>query len=470
MTSSENYDTAVLGGGPGGLPAAKQAAKRGKKVCLIEQNHLGGVCLNVGCMSTKAILHASGSLFETSKFDELGFSVPEIKTDGRKFMNRIAEVVEKLRNDTYKALSKYENITLLEGRGRFTGKNSLAVEMELDGEKQIRAESIIIATGANTVMPDFLPWESSRLWTSNEALTAEDLPKSILIMGGGVIGCEFACMYAELGIETVLVEMKERLLDLLEDEDVSNFARDCLTEKGVKVITGAKVENMQADENEIVTTLPDGGEFKTDHALIAVGRKANVKGINLDSAGVKVEGDIIPVDTRCRTNVENIFAAGDVAENRQYTHLANRMGLVAGDNAAGYENCDDRKAVPIGIYLHPNIALVGLTERQAKQKGEKVKVLESSYSSSGTAIAYNKASGKVKLCIDNETGIILGCAWIGPHSTDMIHEVALAMRNELTVTDIYRTIHAHPTFAEIITDAIEPWIRDKGVICRAGEL
>lgn len=441
------------------MPAAKQAASRGARVCLIEQNVLGGVCLNVGCMPTKAMLHAAEVFYEAGRMHELGFTPVMPRVEPGRFMLRVHHIVKQLLDDAYRGLEQYETITLFEGRGRLISEHELAVEPDHQDDVRIQADAIVIATGSSPVMPDFLPWESGRVMTTNEALSAQSLPESVLIMGAGVIGCEFACLYSELGIEVTLVEMKESILSLLECDCISREVHGQLESRGVQICTGTKVRGMAADESGITTKLSSGQSVRSAYALVSVGRQANVAKIGLENAGVTVEEGIIAVDEQCRTNVSHIFAAGDVAETRQYTHLANRMGLIAGDNAAGHANADDRGVVPIGIYTHPNVALVGLTEIQARRMYEDIEVFEAEYARSGTAIAYGQTRGLVRVVVQGLTGKLLGAVWIGPRATDMIHETALALRQGLTVKDVMDTIHAHPTFSEIITDALSPWMK-----------
>jgi dihydrolipoamide dehydrogenase len=452
----KSYDVAVLGAGPGGLPAAKQAARRGASVCLIEQNQLGGVCLNVGCMPTKALLNVSDIYYKSRNQSIL--NLPQCKKgyDGPEIMSTTAKIINHLRDTTQNGLDQFENIELVYGRGTLVDKNSIIIETGHEN-KTVCADSIIIATGSSPVLPDFLPWESDRLITSNEALTAPDLPDSILIMGAGVIGCEFASIYTELGIDTTLIEMMPDLLPALDCPDASKAAREILKQRKANIRTGSKVQQMQPSQESVTVKLESGQTHTAQYALIAVGRTPNVAGIGLSNTDVKIKDGIIDVDNHCRTSVDNIYAAGDVAEKRQYTHLANRMGKIAGDNAAGADSTDDFSLVPVGIYTHPNITLLGLTEKQARQKYDNIVILETDYSQSGTAVCYQQAYGKVKLIVNDDTQKIIGALWIAPHSTDMIHEILLAMETGLKVDRLCELMHAHPSFQEALADAVEPY-------------
>jgi dihydrolipoamide dehydrogenase len=448
-------DVAVLGGGPGGGAAAARADAKGASVCLIEHGKLGGVCLNTGCMPTKAMLAASDIYFRARNCEHLGIRFSGAEVDGRAFMRRVLDVVEELHQAAEKGHASRRNVTILRGTGRLTGPNTLVVDC--DGEThEIGAKAIVIATGARPIRPDFLPWDSGRLMTTEEASRAEDLPESVVVMGGGVIGSEFACTYSELGIETHVLEMADQLLPGL-DGDAAEAVAEMLTERGANVRSGAKVTGMTADDNGVTAELESGETVRAATALIAVGRRANVEDIGLEEAGVEVSDGIIPVDEKCRTNVENVYAVGDVAEKRQFAHLAERMGNIAAENATGGDAADDRSVMPIGQYTHPEVAAVGLSEQDAREKYESVAIARYSYRTSGTAKVYDETAGQVKLIVHPDDGRIYGAVIVGPHATDYAHEVVLAMRHGITLEGILETIHMHPTFAEGIVAAAEGW-------------
>ncbi|GAJ15621.1 unnamed protein product, partial [marine sediment metagenome] len=251
--------------------------------------------------------------------------------------------------------------------------------------------------------------------------TATELQQSILILGGGVIGCEFATIYSELGIKTTIVEMLDSLVANL-DSDISKAITKSLQQRNVEVITGTKLETVTPGQNGVTARLSNGGSIEVEKILVAVGRKPNIENIGLEETGIKLDNGIIKVDEQCRTNVQGIYAIGDVAETRQYAHLASRMGIIAADNAAGYEARDDRTIVPAGVYTHPEAASVGLSEQQAKDKYPNVQVSRFSYSASGMARAYDKSEGMVKLIAEKDIGAILGAVVIGSHATDVIQE------------------------------------------------
>jgi len=276
-------------------------------------------------------------------------------------------------------------------------------------------------------------------------------------VGGGVIGCEFATVYSELGIPTTVVEMLDRLVANT-DEDISKAITKSLEARGVTIKVGAKITGMKASGAKVTARLESGEELTASHALAAVGRPPNVENIGLETVGVKRAGTVIQADDRCRTSVEGIYAVGDCAETRQYAHLASRMGVVAADNATGHATRDPRTVVPVGIYTHPEAATVGMSEADAAKAGRKVRTSKFFYLGSGMARAYGDTEGEVKLIADADLGEILGAVVIGQHATDVIQEIALAMRHELTVEELAATIHPHPTFVEGVLEAAEAWL------------
>jgi len=450
-----DYDVAILGGGPGGYTAALRAAQRGASVALIEQNHLGGTCLNVGCIPTKAMLHASELAYRARTATGLGLTLEHAALDGLTFMDRVVRTVSDLRKGV-EGLVKARKITVIHGTGMLTAPTTINVTGAGDAQ-DITATAVIIATGSRAVRPAFVPADSPRILTNVEATTAEDIPLSVLIVGGGVIGCEFATVYGELGTHTVLVEMMDDLLPGL-DADAAKIAANSLKERGVHIRTGATIESMTVDEASVTTDLSSGQRVITHAALLAVGRQANINGIGLEDLGVKTADGVIAVDAHCRTNLPGLYAIGDAACTRQYAHVASRMGLVAADNATGHEAHDDLTVVPECIYTHPEIASVGLSEAAAKEQFDDVHVVRFPLRASGLAQAYGEPEGLTKLIARQGDGRILGAMVIAPRATDVIAEAALAIRHGLTVNQLAETIHAHPTFGETMHEAAEAWL------------
>ena len=458
------YDVVTLGGGPGGGAAARQVARRGGRACIVEAGPLGGVCLNIGCIPTKAMLAASDLAWRMRQAGRFGIAPVAPKVDGPAFMRRVAEVVAELAGRSEAAVQANKQIDLIRGRGRLVDAHTVAVDTP-EGQKRVTGRAVVVATGSSAARPGFLPWDSpalggpkGRLMTTDEAVTAPDLPAGVIVMGGGVIGCEMATVYCELGIPTTVIEMLPDLLPGMDDE-AGQAAAASLAERGATILTGRRVLSMSDAGDGVVAKLDDGTEVRAAAALVAVGRKANVENIGLAEAGVRVAGGIIPVDDRCRTNVEGVYAVGDVAERRQYAHLADRMGVVAAENVMGIDLADDRTVVPVGAYTHPEAASVGLTLAEAKQQPRSAaRVFRYRYAHAGMALASGETHGQIKIVADADTGRIYGALWIGPHAIDMIQEVALAMRHGLTMAQLYHTIHAHPTFQEAAMLAAEGWL------------
>ena len=459
------YDLVTIGGGPGGGAAARQVARRGGRACIVEASRLGGVCLNVGCIPTKAMLAASDLAWRMRSAGKFGIVPVEPKVNGPAFMRRVGAVVAELAGRAEAAVQAGKQIDLVRGRGRLVDAHTVAVDTP-EGQRHISGRAVVIATGSSASRPGFLPWDSQCLMTTDEAVTASDLPASVIVMGGGVIGCEMATVYCELGIPTTVIEMLPGLLPGM-DEEAGQAATASLTERGAAIITGRKVLEMSdagdgdgacMSGRQVVAKLDDGTEVRAAAALVAVGRKPNVDGLGLEQVGIRIAGGIIPVDDRCRTNVEGVYAIGDVAERRQYAHLADRMGVVAAENVMGIDLIDDRTVVPVGAYTHPEAASVGLTLAEAKQKHASARVFRHSYAHSGMALASGETHGQVKIVADADSGRIYGALWIGPHAIDMIQELALAMRHGLTMAQLYHTIHAHPTFQEGAMLAAEGWV------------
>ena len=449
--SRTGYDVAVLGGGPVGYAAALRVAKRGGKVCLIEADLVGGTCLNRGCIPTKAMLNSSKLAYDISRASRFGLKVDKPTVDGPALAKRTNQIVKGLRNGVLSLLNA-RGVDLIAGRGKLTGPDTIEVQTA-DGRQQIQARSIIIATGSRPAKPEVFDFSHPRIFTTDQATCTDDLPESVIIVGGGIIGCEFATIYSELGIKTTLVEILDSLVALLPAEVSKEITRS-LTRRKVEVLTSAKIDSVQADDQQVTCTLDDGRELIANTMLVAAGREPNIEDIGLDAVGVELADGVIAVDSRCRTSVDGIYASGDVAEKLQYAHLATRMGIVAADNAMGIEASDDRAVVPVCMYTHPEVASVGLSETDAAARGD-IKTSRFSYQASGIAAAYGETEGEVKLIADAKTNKLLGGLVIGSRATDIIAELALAIRTGLTANDIANTIHPHPSFSEAVGESAE---------------
>ncbi|MFP4139315.1 MAG: dihydrolipoyl dehydrogenase family protein [Phycisphaerae bacterium] len=452
------YDVICIGGGPGGGAAAQQVRLRGGRACIVEDRFLGGTCLNVGCMPTKALLASGHRAWEMTHADDLAIPPVEPDIDGQAVMRRVADIVDDLRTAMRDKLSGMDRVDVIRGRGYIRDAHTVAVDTP-DGEKTLTARCLVIATGSQPTRPGFLPWDSGRVWTSDHATNADHLPESILVLGGGPLGCEFATAYAELGVRVCMVEMMDRLLHQLPDR-AGEVVQKSLTARGVDVHLGQEVTGASFDGESLTVECGSGCSFHGSHALVAVGRHSCPGELGLKEIGVMCEDDTIPVDDRCRTSVEGVYAAGDVAELRNHSHLAERMGIVAGDQIMGVDTRDDRTVVPVGVYSHPEVAHVGLGPDEAREQHgrEAVDVLHKDYADAGTAWLYAERAGGLELVVGRDDGAILGALWIGPQAVDMIHELALAMRQGVTLAEIYGTIHAHPSFQETLHALAETWM------------
>ena len=447
------YDVAVIGAGPGGYVAALRAAVLGAKVCLIEGRHVGGTCLNVGCIPTKALLHTSEMFDHMRHAAEFGLATggtPSV--DYSKVMKRTREVVEQLTGGV-RQLLKARKVDTIMGRGKLLGDGKIAVTAA-DGQKQtVAAHDIIIATGSAPARPKMFPFDGRHVITTDEATTSDALPQEILIVGGGIIGLEFATVYSELGRKVTVVEMLDSLCPGL-DKDVAREITKSLKKRGVEVRTATRITEMKVAGDTVTAAIEGGQTLTADLALIAVGRVPATEGLGLETIGVAMDGRLIQVDDHCRTSVPHVYAIGDCAAKLQYAHVASRMGIVAAENACGHEAADALRVVPSGVYTHPEVGLVGLSEEQAKASGVELKIVKFPLTASGMARAYGEMAGLVKLIAAAKTGELLGAVCIGPHATDVIHELAVAMRNELTVDEVAETIHAHPTLSEIVMEGV----------------
>jgi dihydrolipoamide dehydrogenase len=453
----ETYDVAVLGGGPGGSAAALATARAGKRTCVIEPGPLGGTCLNVGCIPTKAMLHAGELRWEmTRRWKELGLAGPPGLADGRALMRTVAEAVASLRKGLAFSLDR-AGVQIIAGRGKLAGPGLIDIERTDGKSARVSARDIVIATGSAPARPALVPWEHPGVMTTDQAATATDLPASVLIIGGGVIGVEFATLYAELGAKVTLVEMLPSICSGL-DDDARRVIERSLGRRGVQVLGGARITQVQPQAHELLAMLADGTQLRSSAVLAAVGRRPNVEGIGLEAAGIGVADGVIAVDDRCRTSVEHVYAIGDVAERRQYAHLATRMGEVAAANILGQDVRDDRRVVPVAVFTHPEVATVGLTLEQARAEHPRARAATVHYRATGAGWAYDQKEGFVKLVADGATGRILGASVVGCRAADVIQELTLALRTGATVADVAAAIHVHPTFVEAVGLAAQEWL------------
>ena len=448
---SEKFDICVIGAGPGGYVSAIRAAHNGAKVALVEKEYLGGTCLNWGCIPTKTLIASTEVLAKAKKASDFGIKISgEIVPAWPAMLGRKNSVVEKLRGGIG-GLLKNAGVAVFTGNASFIDRKSIALETSDGKNGKVSAEKFIIASGSEPVMPGFIP-KSKRIITSTELLSIKEIPGSLLVLGGGVIGCEFACLFAELGTKVTVVEMMPNILPL-QDKELSKVLTREMKSHGIEIFTGAPLEKIAADAKAVSGTV--GGEkLSADYMLVSIGRVPVSKSLNLKAAGVVAnEKGWIPVDSKCRTNVPNIYAIGDVTGRVQLAHFASAMGLCAADNACGIRNEINDDLVPGCIFTCPEIGTVGLSEEQCKEKNIQYNVGKFPFAALGKAMAIDETSGFCKIISSVETDQVLGVHIVGPHATDLISEAVTAMSLEVTAKALGKAIHAHPTLGEAMMEA-----------------
>ncbi|PJD96363.1 MAG: dihydrolipoyl dehydrogenase [Legionella sp.] len=457
MANQMKTEVVVIGSGPGGYTAAFRAADLGKKVVLVERfDSLGGVCLNVGCIPSKALLHIAKVVDETHEMADQGvvFSAPEL--DNKKMVGWKNSVINKLTGGL-KALAKQRKVEVLTGTGAFSGTHQLTVETK-DGAVEVEFEQAIIAVGSESVNLPFIP-EDPRIFSSTGALELNDIKGSLLVLGGGIIGLEMATVYSSLGVDVTVVEFMDQLIPGA-DADLVNVLQKRMTKKGIKFLLKTKVVAIEAKEEGLLVSMD--GEHKTEtplcyqQVLVAVGRKPNGHAINADKAGVQVdERGFIKVDNQQRTNVPHIFAIGDVVGQPMLAHKAIPEGKVAAEVIAGMKHYFEPKCIASVAYTDPELAWVGLTEKEAKEKGIPYEKAVFPWAASGRALSMGREEGMTKSLYCPETHKILGAGIVGVNAGDLIAETALAIEMSCDVEDIALTIHPHPTLSETIAQSAE---------------
>ncbi len=457
--ADQAFDLVVIGAGPGGYVAAIRASQLGMKTAIVERENLGGICLNWGCIPTKALLRSSEIYHLLHRLDEFGFSAKDIAFDVKKIVERSRKVAAKLSGGVGFLMKKHK-ITVFDGTARLKGKGAIALTGK-DGKPlaDISAKHIILATGARArTMPGMEP-DGKLIWTYREALVPDIMPKSLLVVGSGAIGIEFASFFSTLGAKTTVVEVLDRILPV-EDEEVSKFARKAFEKQGMTIHTGAKVEKLTPAGDGVEVTLSlAGGKSETlnvERVILAIGISGNVENLGLEETGVKVEKGHIVIDDYCRTNVAGIYAIGDVAGAPWLAHKAMHEGVLCVEKIAGVEGVHpmDVRNIPGCTYCSPQVASVGLTEKAAKDAGHEVKVGKFPYQANGKAIALGEVEGFVKTVFDAKTGELLGAHMIGAEVTELIQGYVIAKSLETTEADLMHTIFPHPTLSEMMHEAV----------------
>ncbi len=440
----EEFDVAVIGSGSAGYVSAIRAADLGKKVVILEHREIGGTCLNRGCVPTKALLKVA-EVYETIKDSKtFGISAEGVSYDPEAIQKRKQFVVKRLVSGV-EFLLKARKVVVKRTKGTLLDEHTVSLE---NGET-VKAKDIVIATGSEPALIPVFKIDHKNVLTSDDALNLTALPKDILIVGAGAIGTEFATFLSAFGVKVTVVEMMPQVVPTLKDKKLAGLVKRTLEKRGVKIYTDTKIESVEVvKDGEVVSTLSNGEEIHTEKVLISIGRKLNSDGIGLEKLGVKTERGKIVVDERLRTNIPNVYAIGDVTGGMLLAHKAMKEGEIAAEVIAGLDRKMDYRVVPWAIFSDPEIASVGLTEEEAKEKGIEVITGEFPFTANGKAVSMNKAEGEVKLVARKDTNEVIGGQIVGPDASVLIAEVALAVEKHLSIRDIADTIHTHPTLPE----------------------
>jgi dihydrolipoamide dehydrogenase len=453
----EEFDVIVMGAGPAGYVCAIRAAQLGLKTAIVDKQWLGGVCLNVGCVPSKALLrNAEIAHLLRNQTKEFGVSFDNLTLDYAAAVKRSRQVSQRLTKGVG-FLMKKNNIAVYMGSARLVTRDTVHVTGEQDTVTELKAKNIVIATGASVAIPPGWTIDGEKIITYLEAILQEKLPKSVIVIGAGAIGVEFATIWNSYGVEVTVVEMLPRLVPL-EDEEISNELAKALNKRKINALPGHRVEAIQAVENGVrITVSSEAGEktLEAEQALVAIGFKPNSRNLGLEELGVQIsQRGMIEIDERMATNIPGIWAIGDVTGKLMLAHVGSAQGVVCAENMAGSETVTlDYERMPRATYCQPQIASFGITEAQAKERGYEVKVGRFPFQANGKALGLGESSGWVKIISDAKYGEILGAHMIGPEVTELLPELTLAQAMELTTAEIARNVHAHPTLSEALMEA-----------------
>ena len=461
MSENLSYDVIVIGAGPGGYVSAIRAAQMGLKTAIIEKQWMGGVCLNVGCIPSKALLqnaHVAHTLRERGK--EFGFSFENLKLDYSVAYKRSRQVSDRLvRGVSF--LMKKNNITVHNGTGVITAKDTVRVTDKDGKTTDLKTKNIIVATGSHTANIPGVTIDGKKIVTYLEAIMQDHLPKSAVIIGGGAIGVEFATVWNSYGAKVTIVEMLPRVLPL-EDEESSSELAKAYQKRGIEILAGHRVQSIEATETGVrVRVSPGEGKedkvLEAEQAMVAIGFRPNTKDLGLEAVGVKLNPrGFIEIDERMATSVPGIWAIGDVTGQLLLAHVASAMGIICAENIAGKHTATlNYKMMPRATYSHPQVASFGYTEAEAKEKGYEVKVGRFPFQANGKALGLGDYGGFVKILTDAKYGEILGAHLVGPDVSELLPELTLAQMMEMTAEEIARNVHAHPTLSEALMEAAE---------------
>ena len=452
-----SFDVVVIGAGPGGYVTAIRAAQLGLKAAVVEEKYLGGICLNWGCIPTKALLRTA-EIYENIKHaGDFGLYVKEYGFDVKKVVERSRKVAKQL-NGGVGHLLKKNKVAVFDGRGRLNGPGKVAVSKDGKSVADLQARHIILATGARPRSLPGLEPDGKLVWTYFEAMVPESMPKSLLVIGSGAIGIEFASFYRSLGVEVIVCEILPRILPV-EDEEISAFARKQFEKQGMKIHTGTTVKTLKKNGDSVTATLEGEGkswDVAADRVILAVGIVGNVEDLGLDGTKVKVEKAHIVIDEYCRTGESGVYAIGDVVGPPWLAHKASHEGVICVEKIAGLNDVHplDVSRVPGCTYSRPQVASVGLTEQAAKESGHQVKVGHFPFIGNGKAIALGEPEGMVKTVFDAESGELLGAHMVGAEVTELIQGYNVAKTLETTEAELMHTIFPHPTLSEMMHESV----------------
>ncbi|MEM8918928.1 MAG: dihydrolipoyl dehydrogenase [Pseudomonadota bacterium] len=451
------YDLIVLGSGPGGYVAAIRAAQLGLKTVIVERENLGGICLNWGCIPTKAMLRSAEVFHNMKHAADYGLVAEKISADLDAVVKRSRGVAKQL-NQGVTGLMKKNKIDVVMGDGKITAPGKMTVKTE-KGEEELEAKNIIIATGARARDLPFAKADGKRIWTYRHAMTPPEMPKKLLVIGSGAIGIEFASFYNDMGAEVTVVEMLDRIVPV-EDEEISKFLEKSLKKQGMTIMTGAGVKSIDAGAKGVKAEIEDSKGKKATHdfthVIVAVGIQPNIETIGLDELGVEPDERFhIKTDAHCRTNIEGIYAIGDCTAGPWLAHKASHEGVIAAETiAGGHPHAMDVNNIPGCTYCHPQIASVGLTEAKAKEAGHEVKVGKFPFIGNGKAIALGETEGFIKTVFDAKTGELLGAHMIGAEVTELIQGYTVGKTLETTEVELMNTVFPHPTLSEMMHESV----------------
>jgi dihydrolipoamide dehydrogenase len=449
---ADTYDLIVLGSGPGGYVAAIRAAQLGMKVAIVEREKLGGICLNWGCIPTKALLRTSEINHYLTHAASYGLSAEKVSFDLAKIVDRSRKVAGQL-NAGVKGLMKKNKIAVHEGDGALKGKGALTVTKE-GKVTELQSKHVLIATGARARDLPFAEADGERIWTYRHAMVPKVMPTKLLVIGSGAIGVEFASFYSDMGAEVTIVEMLDRILPV-EDADISAFVHKALAKQGMKIHVSSGVEKLETGATGVRATLKGGAVEEFSHCIVAIGIVPNTENIGLEALGVKTDRGHIVTDGYGRTNVEGVYAIGDVTGPPWLAHKASHEGVVCVEAIAGNDpHPFETWNIPGCTYSRPQVASVGLTEAKAKEEGREVKVGKFPFIGNGKAIALGEAEGFVKTVFDAATGELLGAHMVGAEVTELIQGYVVARQLETTEADLMHTIFPHPTLSEMMHESV----------------